>query len=109
MKTTRQNLLPVLATALLVITGSSLFVGCGPTPTTESTGQLVDDSVVTTKVKSALLADESVKSFAISVETLKGVVQLSGFVDNAAQKTAAGAVAAAVPGAREVKNSLIVK
>lgn len=99
--------------ALLAIVGAlalgGLAGGCAATATTESTGQYVDDTVVTAKVKSALLGDDAVKSFAISVETLKGVVQLSGFVDTAAQKAAAAHAASAVPGVRSVKNSLIVK
>jgi hyperosmotically inducible protein len=60
-------------------------------------------------VKSALLADDSVKSFEISVETFKGVVQLSGFVDTADQKSAAEHDAMAVAGVKDVKNNLTVK
>lgn len=83
--------------------------GCASTATSTSTGEYVDDAVITTKVKSALLGKDDVKSFDISVETLLGVVQLSGFVDTAAQKTAAGKVASGVKGVKEVKNNLIVK
>jgi osmotically-inducible protein OsmY len=83
--------------------------GCASTPTSDSTGQYVDDTVITTKVKSALVADEAVKAFAVSVETVKGVVQLSGFVNTAAQKSAAGEDAAAVKGVKDVRNNLIVK
>ena len=85
------------------------IVGCASTPTSESTGQYVDDAVITTRVKSALLGDDAVKSFAVGVETMKGVVQLSGFVNSSAQKSAAGRDAAAVPGVKSVKNNLIVK
>lgn len=83
--------------------------GCAATATHDSTGQYVDDTVITTKVKSALLADEAVKSFAVSVETMKGTVQLSGFVNTAVQKRAAGNDAAAVEGVKRVQNNLIVK
>jgi osmotically-inducible protein OsmY len=83
--------------------------GCASTRTRDSTGEYVDDTVITTKVKSALLRDDLVKSFAVSVETVKGVVQLSGFVNNATQKSAAGRDAAAVIGVSDVKNNLIVK
>jgi len=69
----------------------------------------VDDTVITTKVKGALLGDDAVKSFAIKVETLKGVVQLSGFVDTTDQKLAAGRDAGAVKGVQDVANNLIVK
>jgi osmotically-inducible protein OsmY len=87
----------------------SLNGGCAATPTSDSTGQFVDDTVITTKVKSALLGDDAVKSFAIKVETLKGVVQLSGFVDTADQKFIAGRDAGAVKGVQDVANNLIVK
>lgn len=83
--------------------------GCASTSTRESTGEYVDDTVVTAKVKSALLGDDAVKSFAVSVETVKGVVQLSGFVDTAVQKAAAGKATWGVAGVKEVKNNLIVK
>jgi hyperosmotically inducible periplasmic protein len=83
--------------------------GCAATSTRDSTGQYVDDTVITTKVKSTLLGDKAVKSFDIKVETFKGVVQLSGFVDNSDQKSAAGKDAAAVAGVTDVKNNLIVK
>jgi osmotically-inducible protein OsmY len=83
--------------------------GCAGTRTTDSTGQYVDDTVITTKVKSALLGDAAVKSFQITVETHQGVVQLSGFVDTSDQKSAAGNDASGVPNVKDVKNDLIVK
>jgi len=83
--------------------------GCAATRTTDSTGQYVDDSAITAKVKSALLRDDAVKSFAVGVETVKGVVQLSGFVDTRDQRSAAGRDASAVLGVKDVKNDLIVK
>jgi hyperosmotically inducible protein len=87
----------------------ALGAGCASTPTSDSTGQYVDDTVITSKVKSALLGDEAVKSFAVSVQTVKRVVQLSGFVNTAEQKAAAGRDAEAVPNVRRVQNNLIVK
>jgi len=98
----------LLALSSALVLGA-LAGGCAATPTHESTGQYVDDAVVTTKVKSALLGDEAVKSFAVSVETLKGVVQLSGFVNTSDQRAAAGRDAWTVVGVKEVKNNLIVK
>ena len=83
--------------------------GCASTPTRESTGEYVDNSVITAKVKAALLRDDAVKSSQIKVVTYKGVVQLSGFVDTADQKSAAGKDAAAVAGVTDVENNLIVK
>ncbi len=85
------------------------LISCAGSRTSESSGQYVDDSVITTKVKSALLADPDVKSLAISVETFKGEVQLSGFVNNAEQAREAVEIAKSVKGVRSVKNSLIVK
>ncbi len=102
------KLIPLLAlTGVLALGG--LAGGCAATPTSDSTGQYVDDTVITAKVKSALLGDEAVKSFAVSVETVKGVVQLSGFVNTAAQRSAAGNAAWTVPGVKTVTNNLIVK
>ena len=79
------------------------------TRTHDSTGEYVDDTGITTKVKAALLRDDAVKSFEIKVETMKGVVQLSGFVDNGDQKEAASRDAASVAGVASVSNNLIVK
>jgi hyperosmotically inducible protein len=83
--------------------------GCAASATKDSTGEYVDDSTITTKVKSALLGDEAVKSFEIKVETFKGVVQLSGFVDSADQKNAAEKDASAVAGVKDVKDNISVK
>ena len=71
----------------------SVMGGCAATPTSDSTGQYVDDTAITTKVKSALLGDDAVKSFEIKVETVKKVVQLSGFVDSAEEKATAAEIA----------------
>jgi osmotically-inducible protein OsmY len=102
------------AFALLLALAGALAIGgfasgCAATPTRESTGQYVDDTAITTKVKSALLGDKAVKSFEIKVQTNKRVVQLSGFVDTSDQKAAAGSDAAAVAGVKDVENDLIVK
>jgi hyperosmotically inducible protein len=75
----------------------------------ESTGEVIDDSILTAKVKAALIADSSTKAHQINVETKGGVVQLSGFVDNAASKSAATNVAKSVTGVKDVKNELSVK
>lgn len=79
-----------------------------PAPST-SVGTEVDDSVITTQVKSALLADADVKSFDFKVETRKGEVQLSGFVDNQAQLERALAVTRAVAGVSSVLNNVSLK
>ena len=75
----------------------------------ESVGEVIDDSILTAKVKAALIADSSTKAHQINVETKGGVVQLSGFVDNAASKSAATNVAKSVTGVKDVKNELSVK
>ena len=85
------------------------FVACASTPKQESTGEYVDDSVITTKVKSMLAADDFLKSFQIGVETFKGTVQLSGFVGSQQAVNKAGEIARSVKGVTSVKNDLIVK
>ena len=86
------------------------FAACASTRTRESTGEYVDDSVITTKVKALLAKDDFLKAFhQISVETYKGVVQLSGFVDSQQAVDKAGQIARSVNGVQSVKNNLIVK
>ena len=85
------------------------FVACASTRTHESAGEYVDDSVITTKVKSLLAADDFLKSFQISVETYRGIVQLSGFVDSQQAVDKAGKIVMTVKGVKDVKNNLVVK
>ena len=85
------------------------FVACASTSTQSGTGEYVDDSVITTKVKSLLASDDFLKSFEISVETYKGTVQLSGFVDSQKAVDKAGEIARGVKGVTSVKNNLNVK
>ena len=94
---------------LLVLMLVAAFAACASTPQQESTGEFVDDSVITTKVKSLIAADDFLKLFQISVETHKGVVQLSGFVDSQNAVNKAGQIAKGVGGVKAVKNDLIVK
>jgi osmotically-inducible protein OsmY len=94
---------------LVVLMMIAAFVACASTPKQESTGEYVDDSVITTKVKSLLAEDEFLKSFQISVETRKGIVELSGFVDTQKSKDRAGQIARGVGGVKSVQNALIVK
>lgn len=97
-----------LSLAMAIFAASALS-GCAATRTSESTGEYVDNSALTVKVKAALLEDEGLKSFKIGVESFKDSVQLSGFVDSDDMKTKAGSVAAGVAGVRSVKNDLVVK
>lgn len=85
------------------------MMGCAGNRTARSTGEFVDDSALANKVKVALYADKDVSGTQIEVEVFKGVVQLSGFVDNAAAAQKAVHIAQAVEGVKEVRNSLIVK
>ena len=94
---------------LVVIMMIAAFVACASTPQQSSTGEVVDDSVITTKIKTQLAADEFLKSFQISVETRKGIVELSGFVDSQKAKDRASQIARGVDGVKSVKNALIVK
>jgi osmotically-inducible protein OsmY len=84
-------------------------VGCASTKTQEGTGQYVDDTVITTKVKAAILEEPGLKSSEINVETFKGVVQLSGFVSSSADINTATKLAHAVAGVTSVKNDMHVK
>ena len=94
---------------LILLMLVATFAGCASTRTHESTGEYVDDSVITTKVKSLLAEDDFLKSFQIGVETDKGRVQLSGFVNSQNAVDKAGEIARSVKGVRSVKNNLIVK
>src|SRR4030042_2598930 len=85
------------------------FAACASTRTRESPGEYVDDSVITTKVKTLLANDDFLKSFQISVETFKGTVQLSGFVNSRQAVKKAGQIARTVKGVHSVRNDLIVK
>ena len=94
---------------LILLMLIATFVACASTPKQESTGEYVDDSVITTKIKSLLAADDFLKSFQISVETRKGIVQLSGFVNSQQAVDKAVEIAGSVKGVNSVKNDLIVK
>ena len=85
------------------------LLGCASTRTHESTGEYADDSVITMKVKTAILGEESLKSAEINVETFKGAVQLSGFVNSQADINQAVVVAKNVEGVKSVKNDMRLK
>lgn len=96
------------STSAAVLT-AVLLAACGGSPTKESTGEYVDDSVITTKVKSAFIQDNDVKARDIKVETFKGVVQLSGFVASRSELEKASQVASQVPGVKAVRNDIRLK
>jgi osmotically-inducible protein OsmY len=84
-------------------------LGCASTRTHEGTGEYVDDSVITTKVKTAIFNEPGLKVSEIQVETFKGVVQLSGFVSSRADIKGAVRVASAVNGVKSVTNDMQLK
>ncbi len=98
---------PLAAFFAVLLTVSLL--GCTSTPTQESTGEFLDDSLTTSRVKAALFNEPSLKSFEIQVETFKGRVQLSGFVSTQAQIDKAVELARKVPGVAQVTNDMRVK
>ena len=85
------------------------LLGCASTAKHEGTGEYVDDTVITTKVKAAVFNEPSLKSAEVNVETFKGVVQLSGFVSDASDVQKAAEVTRSVKGVTSVKNDLRVK
>lgn len=86
-----------------------LVTGCGPSRTKESTGQYIDNSAITTKVKTDLVTGLGSQGFAVKVKSYKNDVQLSGFVNSAVVKQKAGEIASAVSGVTSVANDIIVK
>jgi hyperosmotically inducible protein len=94
---------------VIAITGALAMVSaCSATRTQQSAGEVIDDSLLTSKVKVALIDDPITKAGQINVETYRGVVQLGGFVDNAQQKEQATKVARSITGVTEVRNDLRV-
>lgn len=85
------------------------LMGCATTQKRESTGEYVDDSVITTKVKAAIFKEATLKTMQINVKTYKAVVQLSGFVDSTQSVTKAGEIARSIEGVIKVENDLVLK
>ncbi len=98
----------LLSAVFLAVTLVS-FMGCASSSKQESTGQYMDDSVITTKVKAAIFNEPDLKSLEINVETFKGVVQLSGFVSSQTAINKAVQVTRAVGGVQSVKNDMRIK
>ena len=95
--------------ALLLALGFAGMLGCASTSSKEGTGEYIDDTVITTKVKAAILNEETLKSAEVNEETFKGVVQLSGFVNSEADIAKAAQVAREVKGVTSVKNDMRLK
>jgi len=100
--------LKTISTLILAIMLATVL-GCASTSKQEGTGEYLDDSVITTKVKAAVFNEPSLKSAEINVETFKGKVQLSGFVSTEADINKAVEVARSVKGVTSVKNDMRVK
>lgn len=94
---------------VIVATTMMFILGCASTSTREGTGEYVDDTVITTKVKAAILAEPGLKSAEINVETFKGVVQLSGFVTSQDSINRAADITRSVRGVKSVSNDMRVK
>ncbi len=103
-----ENLMHIFKIILSTLLLASIM-SCAATTKQESTGQYIDDSAITAKVKGAIFDDDSLKSMQITVVTFKGVVQLSGFVDSVRSVNKAGYVAQNIEGVKAVKNDLVVK
>ncbi len=99
------RIMTILA-CLILLAG---ITGCASTSNKESTGQYIDNSVITSKVKTAIFNEPTLKSMQINVESFKGEVQLSGFVNSAQSVKKAGEIARGVDGVKSVKNDLVVK
>jgi osmotically-inducible protein OsmY len=99
------------AIAQSVIAGVLLVsvAACAPTATHEGTGEYIDDSVITSKVKAAFAADPTVKATQVKVETFKGTVQLSGFVDSRESAQRAVEIARGIKGVKSVKNDTVIR
>jgi osmotically-inducible protein OsmY len=97
-----------LSALFLAVTLASI-VGCASSSKQEGTGEYLDDSAITTKVKAAVFNEPTLKSAEINVETFKGVVQLSGFVSSKAAESKAVEVARSVGGVKSVKNDMRIK
>ena len=97
--------------ALLIaaVMGSTAMAGCTSTATKQSAGEVVDDGVVTAKIKAKLIDDPVTKAHQINVDTFKGTVQLSGFVDSTEARSRASQLAKGTDGVKEVKNSLQIR
>lgn len=99
----------LLVAAMVAVMAAGLGAGCSVTSGQSTTGEYVDDATITARVKSRFAEDKTVAATRIQVETLKGVVQLSGFAVSEAEKQQAARIAASVPGVKQVQNAVVVR
>ena len=100
---------PKIISAFILILLTVFFIGCASTAKHEGTGEYVDDTVITTKVKAAILEEPTLKSAEINVETFKGIVQLSGFVSSKNDINKAVEITRRINGVKSVTNSMRLK
>ena len=103
---------PIVLGSIIGISSCAVGItltGCASTPTHESTGEAIDDSTITAKIKAKYAGDRDVSAMQVGVETYKGVVQLSGFVNNDYAKTKAEQLARKVAGVSRVENNILIK
>ena len=101
----RQTAVSLALAGLLAFTAA----GCAVTRDQSTVGEYIDDSVITTRVKAKFADDSQVSAMSISVETLKGVVQLSGFAKNSTERNRAGEIARTTSGVRGVANNIVIR
>jgi osmotically-inducible protein OsmY len=94
---------------VVIIAALAGLAACAGSPTQESTGEYLDDTAITTRVKSAFVSDKEVSAMNITVETFKGTVQLSGFAKNAKEADKAESIARSIKGVKGVKNDIRIK
>jgi len=94
---------------MLVAAAALGLAACAPTAHRQGTGEYIDDAVITSKVKAAFAADPTVKATEVKVDTFKGTVQLSGFVESRESAQKAVQLAREVKGVREVRNNTVLK
>jgi|OpeIllAssembly_1097287.scaffolds.fasta_scaffold73375_2 osmotically-inducible protein OsmY len=97
--------------ARLAMTGmiAAVLAACAGSPTRESTGEYIDDTLITSKVKAKLVESSDVSAAAVNVETFKGIVQLSGFASSTSERVKAEELARGVEGVKQVKNDIRLK
>lgn len=102
----KKNVLSLMITGVIAATS---VVGCAVTREQSTVGEYVDDATITTQVKAKFANDPTVSAMSISVETLRGTVQLSGFAKSAAERSQAEALASRVKGVKSVKNDIVIR
>lgn len=104
-----KNAAKITTLCLLALASAPMIVACAAVEGRQSVAQNIDDAATSTSVRTSIISDKDLKLRQIDVETMNGVVQLSGFVDSAAEKAEAQRIAANTSGVRSVKNNLVIR